>query len=121
MQQKYLINNIMTKDKYADWCVPPESLELIHAKDTNRLTNGQLIATAYFYKLLTHMQRFADLQKMNEDVFLYKNLAEQIKVAFHQKYYNEKLKQYDNNTVTANLLPLYFGIAPDSIKNYYCK
>ncbi len=116
MQQKYLINNIMTKDKYADWCVPPESLELIHAKDTNRITDGQLIATAYFYKLLTHMQRFADLQKMNEDVVVYKNLAEQIKVAFHQKYYNEKLKQYDNNTVTANLLPLYFGIAPDSIK-----
>ncbi|KAB6284573.1 family 78 glycoside hydrolase catalytic domain, partial [Bacteroides xylanisolvens] len=24
---------IITKDKYGDWCVPPESLELIHSKD----------------------------------------------------------------------------------------
>jgi alpha-L-rhamnosidase len=41
-----------TKDKYGDWCVPPESPELIHSKDTLRTTDGQLIATAYYYHLL---------------------------------------------------------------------
>ena len=31
---------IITKDKYGDWCVPPESLELIHSKDPSRKTDG---------------------------------------------------------------------------------
>lgn len=30
---------IITKDKYGDWCVPPESLELIHSKDPSRKTD----------------------------------------------------------------------------------
>jgi alpha-L-rhamnosidase len=32
--------------------------------------------------------------------------------AFNQKYLDEKSFRYANNTVTANLLPLYFGITP---------
>lgn len=27
---------IITKDKYGDWCVPPESLEMIHSQDPAR-------------------------------------------------------------------------------------
>jgi len=116
MKSKYMVNNIMTKDKYGDWCVPPESLQLIHAKDTNRLTDGKLIATAYFYKLLTYLQRFARLTGNNEDVKEISALAEAIRVAFHQTFYNPQAHYYSNNTVTANLLPLYFGICPDSLK-----
>ncbi len=117
MQEKYLKEYIMTKDKYGDWCVPPESLALIHAKDSSRITDGTLIATAYYHKLLSYMQRFASLVNQKEDVQLYKLLSDSIAIAFQKKYYNTKLQQYGNNTVTANLLPLYFGIAPDSIKN----
>jgi alpha-L-rhamnosidase len=50
MKEKYLLHYIMTKDKYGDWCVPPESLQLIHAKDSSRITDGKLIATAYYRK-----------------------------------------------------------------------
>jgi alpha-L-rhamnosidase len=116
MKDKFLKDYIMTRDKYGDWCTPPESLELIHAKDSSRITNGQLIATAYYYKLISYMERFAVLLKQENDISQYKELSNHIKVAFQQKYYNSKLKQYDNGTVTANLLPLYFGITPDSIK-----
>ena len=79
MRDKYLVNDIMTKDKYGDWCVPPESLELIHAKDTNRLTDGQLIATAYYFKLLSYMERFAKLTGNDSDVKEYAALANKIK------------------------------------------
>ena len=116
MMDKYLVNDIMTKDKYGDWCVPPESLELIHAKDSNRITDGKLIATAYYYKLLGYMQRFAKLTGKDDDVKGFSFLGERIKTAFQKTFYNEQQQYYSNNTITANLLPLYFGICPDSLK-----
>jgi alpha-L-rhamnosidase len=114
MRDKYLVNNIMTRDKYGDWCVPPESLNLIHAKDTNRLTDGKLIATAYYYKLLAYMQRFAKLTGNDVDIKEYTELADKIRIAFQEKFYNASQYNYSNNTITSNLLPLYFGICPDS-------
>lgn len=116
MKSKYMKNYIITRDKYGDWCVPPESLNLIHAKDSNRLTDGKLIATAYYYKLLSYMQRFANITDNKDDAKYYGLLSDSIRTAFQQEFYNPKLKQYSNNTVTANLLPLYFGICPDSLR-----
>ncbi len=116
MKSKYMKNYIVTRDKYGDWCVPPESLNLIHAKDSNRLTDGKLIATAYYYKLLSYMQRFANITNNKADANYYGLLSDSIRTAFQQEFYNPKLKQYSNNTVTANLLPLYFGICPDSLR-----
>ncbi len=116
MKAKYMKNYIVTKDKYGDWCVPPESLELIHAKDSSRLTDGKLIATAYYYKLLSYMQRFAGLTGNQQDAVYFGLFADSIRQAFQANFYNPQKKFYGNNTVTANLLPLYFGICPDSLK-----
>ena len=112
MRQKYLKNGLMTKDKYGDWCVPPESPELIHTKDSSRNTNGQLIATAYYYHFMQLMQRFAKMMNKPADVKEFAAIAAQTKTAFNRAFLGRKTGQYDNNTVTANLLPLYFGMVP---------
>jgi alpha-L-rhamnosidase len=112
---KYMKDYIVTKDKYGDWCVPPESPELIHAKDSARITEPALLATAYYYRLLYLMQRFAKLQGKSSDAQEFAALAENIKQAFNKKFFNTQRKFYSNNTVTANLLPLYFGMVPDSL------
>jgi len=116
MKEKFMKGYIMTRDKYGDWCVPPEDLQLIHAKDPSRLTDGQLIATAYYYKLLSYMQRFAGLTGNQADGKYYGELGDSIRTAFQAKFYDPQKKQYSNNTITSNLLPLYFGICPDSLK-----
>lgn len=116
MQGKYMTDYIITRDKYGDWCVPPEDLKLIHAKDSSRITDGKLIATAYYYKLLSYMQRFAKLTGNDADSKEYELLADNMRMAFHNKFYNPQQYGYSNNTITANLLPLYFGICPDSLK-----
>ncbi len=112
MNQKYGKDGLMTKDKYGDWCVPPESPELIHSRDSSRNTNGELIATAYYYRTLTLMQGFAKLLNKPADAQQFASLSLQVKNAFNQKFFDKKTFQYDNNTVTANLLPLYFGMVP---------
>jgi alpha-L-rhamnosidase len=117
MRDSYLKNNLMTRDKYGDWCVPPESLELIHAKDSSRNTDGVLIATAYYYQLLQYMKQFAVLAGQPADTTAYNRLAVNIRQAFNEHFYNRQKKYYSNNTVTANLLPLYFGLVPDTLQS----
>ncbi len=113
MKERYMENYIMTKDSYGDWCVPPESPELIHTRDSSRITDKKLIATAYYYYFLKLMQRFAGIIGAKQDTEHFNELAEKIKNAFNQNYFNEKTFRYSNNTVTANILPLAFGIVPE--------
>jgi alpha-L-rhamnosidase len=113
MGSKYGKAGLMPKDKYGDWCVPPESPELIHSKDSSRITDGQLIATASWYHLLTLMQRFAGLLKQPTDAAVYSATALKVKNAFNRRYLDPASGQYANNTVTSNLLPLSFGMVPE--------
>lgn len=115
MKTKYLTPDfIMTKDSYGDWCVPPESPELIHAKDSFRITDPKLIATAYYYYFLNLMQKFALLSNNNDDITGFFAEAIKVKEAFNKKFYNENTAQYSNNTVTANILALAFRLVPDA-------
>lgn len=49
---------VVKADKYADWCCPPESPELIHSQDPNRVTDGVLIGSCYLYRLFADMMKF---------------------------------------------------------------
>lgn len=88
MRGKYMTNFILTKDSYGDWCVPPESPELIHSKDSSRNTDPQFLATATYYHMLRLMQRFAPIASHPRDVQEYAALAAKIKVAFNNRFYN---------------------------------
>lgn len=104
---------ILMKDAYGDWCMPPESPELIHSKDPSRKTNGQVLSTTVFYSILQMMQNFAVMNGVPADAEEYAALAAKIKESYNKKFFNEKTAQYDNNTVTANILSLRLGLVPE--------
>ena len=147
---KRTADGLVKADKYADWCVTPESPELIHSKDPNRVTDGILIGSCYMYKLLEVLSSFddilieriqrSDLQAQRElarqglsidllqaDREEYENIRRQLRDAINRKYLTVKVGTspapdhmlypdsvyYANNAVTANLLPLAFGIVPE--------
>jgi alpha-L-rhamnosidase len=112
MQDKYMRNDIITKDSYGDWCVPPESPELIHSKDSSRNTDPALLATATYFHMLQLMQQFAALAGKQNDVKDFAMLSVKVKDAFNKRFFNAATKQYSNNTVTANILPLAFNMVP---------
>jgi len=116
MWDNYMEDGLITKDKYGDWCVPPESKELIHSRDPLRQTDGTLLASATYYHLLAIMQRFAILVGNDRDQREFNALSEKIKTAFNLKFFHTQEKQYSNNTVTANLLPLSFDMVPPEFK-----
>ena len=121
----YQQDGIITKDQYGDWCVPPEKLELIHSQDPDRKTDGALISTAYVIRTMQLLEQWGC------DADYWKPLRKQMTDAFNKKFlimkrgtsprpghvlYPDSI-YYGNNTATANLLPLAFGIVPDDCKD----
>lgn len=130
MCECYMKDGIITKDKYGDWCMPPEKPELIHSEDPARKTDGALISTAYMIHIMEQMSRFASLLGMNSDAEEYEKQANAMKDAFNKKFLTVKPGTspepghplfpdsifYGNNTATANVLALAFGIVPDDCR-----
>lgn len=113
--ERYTKDGIVTKDKYGDWCMPPESAELVHSEDPARQTDGALIATAYTVKCLELLERFAALQQLSDDAKTWKSLRESYAAAFDKRFRNAD-NTYSNNTPTASVLALAFGLVPENLK-----
>jgi alpha-L-rhamnosidase len=117
MRDKYMKDYLLPKDTYGDWCMPPESPELIHSKDPSRITPGDFIGSSYFYYCLRIMERNAQLLNKNEDAKEYTSLADKVRDAINNTFLNKDSLYYANNTVTANALALFFGIPSEEIKS----
>jgi len=113
---QFLKNDIMPRDSYGDWCVPPEDVKLIHTLDYRRTTNSELIGTAYFYYELKLMEKFAKLLNITDDAKEYSIKAEELKTAFNNKFLDKKYGKYSNNSHTSNILPIAFDLVPDKYK-----
>jgi alpha-L-rhamnosidase len=111
-ERGYLQDGLMSKDMYADWCVPPEDPKLIHSKDPARVTNRTLIATAYYYHLLRLAARYARMLDQPADAAGYEALSEQVNAAFQKRFLKPATGVYDNATQTSSILPLFFNLAP---------
>ena len=124
-------DGIITKDKYGDWCVPPEKPELIHSQDPARKTDGTLLATAYSIRCLQLLSQFAEIQGMTAEAQDWTARAKRMTDAFNRRFLTVRRGTsprhdhvlypdsifYGNNTATANLLPLAFGLVPDSCRD----
>ena len=117
MKNRYMVDGIMKRDQYGDWCMPPESPELIHSHDRDRRTRSMVISTPYYCYLTNKMAKFAKILGFTDDNEYFKNEVSTTTEAYNSKYLNHQIWRYDNNTVTANILPLYFGMVPEGHEN----
>lgn len=117
IRDTHMTDYIIVKDVYGDWCMPPESPELIHSQDPARVTDGRLLGTSFYYRLLNMMAKFAAVSGHNEDIPAYNELAQNVKEAYNKMFLNAETGQYANNTVTANLVSLMQGLVPDSLQD----
>ncbi|MBN2329314.1 MAG: family 78 glycoside hydrolase catalytic domain [Candidatus Omnitrophica bacterium] len=113
---RFLEDDIMPRDTYGDWCVPPESPELIHSQDPNRKTAKAVLGTTYFYKNLRLMSQYASILGKKDDARRFESKAQQIRQAFNEKFFDEEKCQYDNGSQTSYVLPLSFGMVPEPYK-----
>jgi len=113
IQEVSMVDYILTKDTYGDWCMPPESQELIHSQDPSRKTAKAVLSTTMYYSLLNLMSEFAEITDNREDIAGFEELAAKIKEAYNDEYFDTETARYDNNTVTANILSLQLGLVPE--------
>lgn len=112
MESRYMKDYIMTKDQYGDWCMPPESLHLIHSKDPDKITDGEILSTTFYYRLLNVMSQFAEIVGNKSDKEDFLSLAAKVKTSYNNKFFQPQNAQYGNNTTTANLISLMQGLVP---------
>ena len=132
---EYQRDGIITRDKYGDWCMPPEKLELIHSEDPQRMTDGRLLSTAYLIRVMQLMERFASIAHHADEAEQWRQRHETMTSHFNRHFLNVHRGTsqapghvlypdsifYGNNSSTANILPLAFGLVPDSVRSEVVK
>ena len=113
MRSKYGEDGVITRDCYGDWCVPPESPEMIHSNDPTRITEGGSISTPFYCHLCDIMANFAEALGLQEDVEFFRFEKRFSTNAYNSMYFDVSTANYENGTVTANILPLTFGMVPE--------
>lgn len=86
---------------YADWIAPVMSPK-------------QPISASYLFLSSKLLSEIATVLGKTSDASEYSKLADDVAVAYQQKYFKDG--NYEGGTQTANLLPLGFGITPDDLK-----
>lgn len=115
MEEMYMDENyIMTKDSYGDWCLPPATIEDGRGKSADVKYPSKLISTAYHYYYLNLMQQFAKMVGNEADVKEFSALAIKVKDAFNKEFFHPESATYGKNTLTDNLLPVYFKMVPET-------
>ena len=115
-EKSFVKDGLISKDQYADWCVPPEDPKLIHSKDPARVTDKTLIATTYYYELLREMARYARILDKAADAAEFDRLSAAVKDVFHRRFFKLESSMYDNGTQTSGILPLYFDMVPEGFR-----
>jgi alpha-L-rhamnosidase len=108
----FLTDDLMPRDTYGDWCVPPEDPKLIHSQDPLRKTAPTVLGTTHFFRCLQLAARYAELLDQREDAQRYRALAAKLQEAFHKKYFRPEQGWYDNGSQTSCILPLAFDMVP---------
>jgi len=104
------------EDTYGDWCVPPESPELIHSEDPSRKTDGSLLASAYLYHATMIFSGWARMRGDKAGQKLYVNRASALRDAFNRTLFNVQEGYFGNGSVTAQIVPLAFGLVDEEHK-----
>ncbi|MBD1420553.1 alpha-L-rhamnosidase [Sphingobacterium chuzhouense] len=106
---------IITKDSYGDWCAPPATIEEGRGKSADVKRPNPLISTAYYYHLLQMIARFSEHTGNSQDRAGFEESAANMKKDFNKRFYNPS-GYYGNNTLTENLLAMYFGLVEEGQK-----
>lgn len=80
----------------------------------SRNTPVPLVATAYYFLTVDYMRRAAEMLGYESDASRYAALAEEIKLAFNQRFLDTETMQYGTGSQCSNAIPLFFQMLPEA-------
>lgn len=84
----------------------------------SRNTPVPLVATAHYYMMLDYLCQAAQIVGAEGDAEKYRQLAENVKRAFNEKFYNKETHQYGTGSQCSNALPLFLNMEPEGERSY---
>lgn len=96
-------DGLVTYSYYGDWV----SVEK---------TPGSLVSAFYYYYDVKILADVADVLGKIEEAKAYKQQAENIKAAFHTRFFKPETGSYASGTQTANALPLFLDMVPKTVR-----
>ena len=100
-------NYILPNDKYGDWVSPLKEWERGMPESTS---------TGYYFYVTTIVTEASKILGYSEETQKYSALADKIKKAFNERYYNYGENYYDDGSQFANSFALFIGIVPENEK-----
>lgn len=82
----------------------------------SQLTPKGVTATAIFYYDLSILSKVAKLLGKSADAWIYEEMAEKVRTAFNNSFFNKDTKQYATGSQTANAMAVYIGLVEPQYK-----
>jgi len=79
-------------------------------------TPGSFVSSFYYFYDLKVLADMAKVLGKEEDAKKYGAVADAVRTAFHKEYFDPTTDSYANGTQTANTLPLFLDLAPQSVR-----
>jgi alpha-L-rhamnosidase len=79
-------------------------------------TDKEIFCSSFYYHNVDVLIQTARLLGRSDDVLRYQDMLREIRNSINERFLDTEKNLYRNNTQTAQLLPLAFGIAPDSLR-----
>ena len=95
---------------YADWV---DASSIGRGKPVQGATSRPLMGTAYFYRNCRIVERAARLLGHTDDQKYFAALADRVRAAFNQRFFDAASGTYESKTQCSYVLPLAFGLVPD--------
>ncbi|NLM28200.1 MAG: family 78 glycoside hydrolase catalytic domain [Clostridiaceae bacterium] len=112
--EDYIINY----SRIGDWAPPfAQAIEgSVGASAISAITPGALISTGYYYYNAVLMAKFAKVLGRAEEAVEYEELADKIKEAMNNTFFDRDTNNYGPGNQASNVFPLYLGIVPEENK-----
>ena len=107
-------DGIIPYSYYGDWA-PPVHLGISGSQGSSavsRDTPGELVSTACYAFSLDLLGRIAGVLEREEEHAAYAALAEQVRQAYHRRFWDEAVGGYGSNNQSCNAISLYMDMVP---------
>jgi alpha-L-rhamnosidase len=110
--------NILPYSYYGDWAPPVAEAQPggDGASPISRQTPGELVSTAYLHYHARLLAQIAAVLGRNTASESYLQRAAAVKVAYHQRFWDERAGGYGSNNQACNTLSLYMGLVPEDLR-----
>ena len=109
----FVQGGIIDRDRYGDWCCPPEDEALIHTNQPWRTTPAELLATGYYYHDLRLLGTYAELLGRDDDAREFLAESRNVREAFDRGLYDADEGCYGNGSQTSQIIALSLGLVPE--------